>query len=54
MIQVDDRVIYKNVLGQWEHGVVIKINKTTYRIVNSKNFKVLSIRKENVQLDENA
>ncbi|WP_164730896.1 hypothetical protein [Anoxybacter fermentans] len=49
MIQVDDRVRYKNVLGDWEEGVVIKINKTTYRIVNNKNFKVLSIRKENVE-----
>lgn len=49
LIQVDDRVRYKNVLGQWEEGVVIKINKTTYRIVNSRNFKVLSIRKDNVE-----
>lgn len=52
MIQVDDRVQYKNVLGQWEDGVVIKINKTTYRIVNSRNFKVLSIRKDNVRIKE--
>ena len=49
MIQVDDKIRYKNVLKEWEEGVVIKINKTTYRIVNSKNFKVLSIRKENVE-----
>ena len=49
MIQIDDRVRYRNVLGAWEDGVVIKINKTTYRIVNNRNFKVLSIRKENVE-----
>ena len=52
LIQVDDRVLYKNVLGEWEEGVVIKINKTTYRIVNNRNFKVLSIRKDNVKAKE--
>ncbi|MCK4260000.1 MAG: hypothetical protein KAX49_13555 [Halanaerobiales bacterium] len=54
MIQVDNRILYKNVLGHWEEGVVIKINKTTYRIVNNKNFKVLSIRKENVKIADEA
>ena len=49
MISVDDRVRYKNVLGEWHEGTVLKVNKVTYRIVNDKNFKVLSIKKDNVE-----
>lgn len=49
MIQVDDRVRYRNVLGEWHEGTVLKVNKVTYRIVNDKNFKILSIKKDQVE-----
>lgn len=49
MIQVDDRVRYKNVLGEWHEGTVLKVNKVTYRIVNASNFKILSIKKDHVE-----
>ncbi|MCK4259537.1 MAG: hypothetical protein KAX49_11205 [Halanaerobiales bacterium] len=54
MIQVDDRVKYKNVLGEWHEGTVLKVNKVTYRIVNNNNFKILSIKKEQVEKLEQA
>ncbi|WP_164731067.1 hypothetical protein [Anoxybacter fermentans] len=53
MIKVNDRVRYKNVLGEWHEGTVLKVNKVTYRIVNDKNFKILSIRKDHVEKLEN-
>ena len=54
IIQVDDRVRYKNVLGEWHEGTVLKVNKVTYRIVNSSNFKILSIKKDHVEKMEMA
>lgn len=49
MIKVDDRVRYKNVLGEWHEGTVVKVNNTTYRIATD-GFKVLSIKKNRVEL----
>ena len=54
VIQVDDRVRYRNVLGEWHEGTVLKVNKVTYRIVNDKNFKILSIKKDQVEKMEKA
>lgn len=52
-IQVDDEVMYKNILGEWHQGTVIKVNNTTVRILNKKEFKILSLKWENVlSMDE--
>ncbi|AZR72768.1 hypothetical protein BBF96_04790 [Anoxybacter fermentans] len=45
---VDDQVMYRNILGEWHKGTVIKVNNTTIRILNKDEFKVLSIKPENV------
>lgn len=47
-IQIDDEVMYKNILGEWHQGTVIKVNNTTVRILNKKEFKILSLKWENV------
>lgn len=51
MIQVDDRVRYKNVLGEWHEGTVIKVNSATYRIATD-GLTILSIKKNRVELIE--
>lgn len=48
-IQVDDQVQYTNILGEQRLGVVLKINKDTYRIIDTNNLKILSIKKERVK-----
>lgn len=48
-IQVDDQVRYTNILGEQRLGVVLKINKDTYRIIDTNNLKILSIKKERVK-----
>lgn len=47
-IQVDDEVMYRNILGEWHQGTVIKVNNTTVRILNKKEFKILSLKWDNV------
>lgn len=47
-IKVDDEVMYKNILGEWHQGTVIKVNNTTIRILNKREFKILSLKWENV------
>lgn len=47
-LEVDDQVMYKNILGEWHQGVVIKTNNTTVRILNTKEFKILSLKYESV------
>ncbi len=46
--RVDDEVMYKNILGEWHKGIIIKVNNTTIRILNAAKFKILSIKRENV------
>lgn len=46
--QVDDEVMYRNILGEWHQGTVIKVNNTTIRILNKSEFKILSLKWENV------
>ena len=47
-IKVNDQIMYKNILGEWHPGVVIKVNNTTVRILNKEEFKILSLKWENV------
>lgn len=47
-IKVNDQIMYKNILGEWHPGVVIKVNNTTVRILNKDEFKILSLKWENV------
>lgn len=49
MIQVDDHVRFKNVLGEWHEGTVIKVNSATYRIATD-GITILSIKKNKVEL----
>ena len=51
MIQVNDRVRFKNVLGEWHEGRVIKVNSATYRIATG-GLTILSIKKSKVELIE--
>ncbi len=45
---VDEQVMYKNILGEWHEGTILKVNNTTIRILNTQKFKILSIKRENV------
>ncbi|MCK4261403.1 MAG: hypothetical protein KAX49_20710 [Halanaerobiales bacterium] len=49
---VDDEIMYKNVLGEWHKGIILKVNNTTIRILNANKFKILSIKRPNVMLLE--
>ena len=51
MIKINDRVRYRDVLGVWHEGEVIKVNKVSYRIITD-DFKFLSISKNKVELLE--
>lgn len=45
---IDDQIMYKNILGEWHEGTILRVNNTTIRILNTKRFKILSVKHENV------
>ena len=50
---VDDEVMYRDILGEWHKGEILKVNNTTIRILNKDEFKILSLKPTSVfTLDE--
>lgn len=41
---VDDVVMYRDILGEWHKGEILKVNNTTIRILNKDEFKILSLK----------